>query len=89
MKISTQLTTLLSVAAIGLLIVFGIGIVKLDQVYDETNFCNVNSLPSIMTLDGAVQDTATMRVSLWKSIAEEDQQKVDELNTKIIAAKKN
>jgi methyl-accepting chemotaxis protein len=89
MTISKQLTALVAIAVIGMFAVFGIGTLKLDQVYEETNFCNVNALPSIIVLDEAIQDTARMRVSLWKSIVEDDAQKVTELDEKIKNAKKD
>ncbi|MDD2829930.1 MAG: methyl-accepting chemotaxis protein [Sulfuricurvum sp.] len=66
MTIFKQLLVLVSVALIGLLAIMIMAIVKLDTVYEETNYGNVNSIPSLLTLNEAVDQIATMRVVAYK-----------------------
>jgi len=80
MTISKQLISLIAVAAVGITLVFMTSVLKLDQVYEETNFCNVNSLPSVILLDDCLQDISSIRVLLWKSILEDDTAKIDEFD---------
>ncbi|HEX5330318.1 methyl-accepting chemotaxis protein [Sulfuricurvum sp.] len=66
MTIFKQLILLVSVAILGLITVTVLAVVKLDTVYEETNYGNVNSIPSILTLNSAVDDIAVMRVVAYK-----------------------
>jgi methyl-accepting chemotaxis protein len=89
MNIQKQLMALVSIALVGIITIFGLGVVKLDQVYDETNFCNVNSLPSIVLLDDAIQDASSMRTNLWKSVVENDKDEITKLDAKIRQSNKD
>jgi methyl-accepting chemotaxis protein len=71
MTIYKQLIGLVSVALIGLLSVIIMAILKLDAVYEETNYGNVNSIPSILALNEAVNQISTMRVVAYKYHVEE------------------
>ncbi|WP_295053722.1 methyl-accepting chemotaxis protein [Sulfuricurvum sp.] len=80
MSIFRQLVVLVSVAIIGLISISVLAIVKLDSVFEETNFGNVNSIPSLQTLNEAVDQIATMRVVAYKYHVEtsSDQKKKNE-----------
>ncbi len=82
MTISKQLVSLVGVASVGIIMIFIISLLKLDQVYEETNYCNLNSLPSVVLLDDALQDISKMRISLWKSIVEDEQAKILDFDEK-------
>jgi len=66
MNIYKQLVVLVSVAIIGLIGVSVVAIVKLDTVFEETNFGNVNSIPSLSALNEAVDQISAMRVIAYK-----------------------
>jgi len=72
MTISRQLMTLIATAIIGIGVVFGIGHYKLERVYEETNYCNVNSVPSIVVLNEAIANVSTMRVIAYKYLVESE-----------------
>lgn len=66
MSIFKQLIVLVSVAIIGLIGISVLAIVKLDTVFEETNYGNTNSIPSLVAFDEAVDQIATMRVVAYK-----------------------
>lgn len=66
MTIFKQLIALVSVAIFGLVSISVLAVVKLDTVFDETNYGNINSIPSLQTLNEAVDHIATMRVVAYK-----------------------
>ncbi|MDD3466081.1 MAG: methyl-accepting chemotaxis protein [Campylobacterales bacterium] len=88
MTISKQLVILIASAIIGMIAMFGVGFSKIDKVYEETNYCNVNSLPSIMVLHDAIEDVATMRVVAYKYIVEGDPKQKDSNEDRLLKSKK-
>ena len=64
MTISKQLMVLLAIAIIGACSIFGISYKKMDQVYEETNYVTVNSLPSILSLNHAMLYGLRLRLAL-------------------------
>jgi len=68
MSISRQLMMMLSIAIFGLIAIFGIGLSKMDQVFEKTNTCNVNSLPSVLIMADMQNEFNQMRVRLWEHI---------------------
>jgi methyl-accepting chemotaxis protein len=69
MSISKQLMSMLAIAILGIIAVFAIGISKMDQVYEKTNTCNVNSLPSVLIMGNMLQDFNAMRITIWEHIS--------------------
>jgi len=72
MSLSKQLITMLSIAILGLLAVFGIGMIKMESVYTKTNTANVNSLPSIILMGKLQQDLYRIRLSIWEHMSSTD-----------------
>ncbi|QIR74971.1 methyl-accepting chemotaxis protein [Sulfurospirillum diekertiae] len=83
MTISKQLMILLSIAIIGTCAIFGISMKELDKVYEETNYSNVNSLPSILILNDITVDALRLRLVLWEHISQEDKGSNDKSATGI------
>jgi len=69
MSISKQLMLLLSTAILGMLTIFGFAMTKMDEIYDETNYANVNSLPSVELLNDTMQNGYRLRLNLWEHIS--------------------
>jgi len=63
MSLSKQLMTMLSIAILGIIAVFTIGLSKMDNVYEETNRCNIDSLPSILILNDMQENFYSMEGS--------------------------
>ncbi len=74
MTISKQLMVMLTIAIIGTCTIFGISMKKMDQVYDQTNYSNVNSLPSILALNDITVNALRLRLVLWEHISQEDKE---------------
>ncbi|WP_442765882.1 MCP four helix bundle domain-containing protein [Sulfurospirillum cavolei] len=74
MSISRQLMMMLSIAIFGLIAIFGIGLTKMEQVFEKTNTCNVNSLPSVLIMADMQNEFNQMRVRLWEHITAHDKE---------------
>lgn len=72
MSISKQLYLMILVAILGVGCISFIGISKIHTVYEETNYANVNSLPSIFILSDAMQNGYRLRLNLWEHITHDD-----------------
>lgn len=75
MSISKQLMTMLAIALFGLGTILGLGISKMDQVFEKTNTCNVDSLPSILVIDDLLQGMYRIRIILWEMTTAESYDK--------------
>ena len=74
MTISKQLMVMLAIAIIGTCTIFGISMKKMDQVYEETNYVTVNSLPSVLSLNHSMLYGLRLRLVLWEHITQEDKE---------------
>ena len=82
MSIGKQLITMLGIAIFGIIAVFSIGMTKMEQVYEKTNTCNVNSLPSVLLMGDMSQDFNAMRITIWEHISSHDKGELKALETK-------
>ncbi|WP_041957937.1 methyl-accepting chemotaxis protein [Sulfurospirillum arsenophilum] len=74
MTISKQLMVMLSIAIIGTCTIFGISIREMDKIYEETNYSNVNSLPSILVFNDITVNALRLRLVLWEHISQDDKE---------------
>ncbi|MBV5277674.1 MAG: methyl-accepting chemotaxis protein, partial [Campylobacteraceae bacterium] len=72
MSISKQLYILIFVFIFGICSVYFIGATKINTVYEETNYANVNSLPSVFILNDTMQNGYRLRLNLWEHITHDD-----------------
>lgn len=72
MSLSKQLMTMLAIVILGIGAVFTISIQKMDTVYQKTNTCNVNSLPSILVMADIQKDFYRMRLAIWEHLTHTD-----------------
>ena len=72
MSISNRLLMLVGVVIVGFLIVAGVNMVQMNKVYEETNFGNVNVVPSILLLDKADNQFGRLRVRMYRHILATD-----------------
>ena len=49
-----------------------VGVTKIDAVYENTNYANINSLPSVFILSDAMQNGYRLRLNLWEHITHDD-----------------
>ncbi|MDD3344063.1 MAG: MCP four helix bundle domain-containing protein, partial [Sulfurospirillaceae bacterium] len=83
MSISKQLIAMLSIAILATCTIFGISFIKMEQVYEETNYSNVNTLPSIFVLDEAMQVAYRLRLIIWQHISQTDKVEMDKVEANI------
>ena len=65
---------MLAIAIIGTCTIFGISMKKMDQVYEETNYVTINSLPSILSLNHTMLYALRLRLVMWEHITQEDKE---------------
>lgn len=78
MTISKQLSLILGIAILSTCFIFGVSLLKMNTVYEKTNYVTVNSLPSVLSLNNAMRLSLRFRLLVWEHITQEDPQ----LNTK-------
>ncbi|MDD3466080.1 MAG: methyl-accepting chemotaxis protein [Campylobacterales bacterium] len=88
MTISKQLILLVLSALIGMITMFGIGYIKIGNVYEETNYCNVNSIPSITTLAAMTANVTTLRVTIWQYVVQTNEARAKDIEPRREKAKK-
>jgi methyl-accepting chemotaxis protein len=76
MTIAQRLYVLILVTTVGLLGISGLGIYQMNRVYNETNYTNLNTIPSLNDLNTAFRGYTSSRVMLWHymSIAPEQRE---------------
>ena len=82
MSISKQLMTMLAIAILGIIAVFSIGITKMENVYEKTNTCNVNSLPSVLIITDIQKNMYRMRLAVMQHISSEDKSTMKEIEAR-------
>jgi len=71
MTLSKQLLVMLLSAIIGASIIYGISLLKMDQIYTTTTTCQRTTLPSILVLDDMQRGFYRIRLLLWEHIGTE------------------
>ncbi|WP_263833092.1 methyl-accepting chemotaxis protein [Sulfurospirillum oryzae] len=89
MTISKQLMTMLAIAIIGIFLIFGIAITKMDIVYEKANYGNDNSLPSVLILNQAIQEAFRVRLYMWQHLAQTDVAQMEKIEETIAKTKAN
>ncbi|WP_337883221.1 methyl-accepting chemotaxis protein [Chromobacterium haemolyticum] len=72
MSISQRLLLTLAVALLGLFVVGGFGLLQLHRANERFDYLQINSFPSIQTLDQALQAQTDMRVLTYRHGISED-----------------
>ncbi len=75
MTLSRQLFLMLLSAILGASIIFGISLLKMDQIYTTTTTCQKNTLPSVLLLDDMQRGFYRIRLLLWEHIGTDVQDK--------------
>lgn len=87
MSISKQLIAMLTIAILGIVAVFSIGLSKMENVYEKTNTCNVNSLPSVLVMGKLQKDMYRMRLAIWEHISANDANEMKAIEARYRASK--
>jgi len=68
MTVAKRLYLLIAVAAIGLMLVAGIGIYETERVYTAANFGNDNTVPGLVALDKVGVGVGSLRVAVYRHV---------------------
>lgn len=68
MTLSKQLLVMLISAIVGASTIFGISLLKMDQIYSTTTTCQNTTLPSVLLLDDMQRGFYRIRLLLWEHI---------------------
>ena len=68
MTLSKQLLIMLVSAIVGASTIFGISLLKMDQIYTTTTTCQNTTLPSVLLLDDMQRGFYRIRLLLWEHI---------------------
>lgn len=66
MTIARKLYLLIASVVLGLIILTGMSMYELGKVYDSASYSSVNTVPSILDLDTAIENGSPIRLALWK-----------------------
>ena len=88
MSVAKSLFILILCAALGVLGVAGLGIFQTNKVFTSANFANVNTVPSLVTLNDSVKALTSLRVGVWKLLSLTDVSKVGDIEQQLDTAHK-
>ena len=87
MSLAKRLHLLILAAALGVLVVIGVGYTQMERVFQTTNYGNINAVPSLITLNGAMRSFAQMRIRVYQLLLNKDPAKINDIESKINQAK--
>lgn len=83
MNMKKKMYLLVLSASIGMVSLTGIGLYKINQVYEVTNYANVNSVPSVEVLDKGLADYEEINSLIWEHMTSTDNARMVEVEAKI------
>ncbi|MDI1299720.1 methyl-accepting chemotaxis protein [Methylotenera sp.] len=83
MSMTKKMYMLILAAVLGMLSLAGIGLYKINKVFEITNYANVNTVPSVQLLDEALAHFEEMDGLIWQHMASTDNAKMVEIETKV------
>ena len=83
MSIAQRMNALIIVVVIGLLSLTGLAYYELNRVFDEANYANENSIPSVRTLSVASDEFQKLNGLIWQHMAQSDNAKMVAIETEV------
>ena len=88
MTIAKKMSLLVVSGLVGILLLVGLNEYEMGRVYEAANYGNVNTIPSLVTLDEAMLPMAIMRTQLWMAMAQTDEAKRAEMEGKMAESRR-
>ena len=85
LTLAKKMTLLGAAAALGVALLSGISVQQMNKVYEATNYANVNSVPSILALDGIRGNFSDMRALVLQVVIASNDADIREYEQKITA----
>jgi methyl-accepting chemotaxis protein len=79
MTVTQRFYLLILTAVVGVASLAGLSVVQMDKVYVTTNQANVNTVPSLLTLEQASGAASRLRALVWRYISLTDLSKTSEM----------
>jgi methyl-accepting chemotaxis protein len=83
MSMTKKMYMLILAAVLGMVSLAGVGLYKINQVYEITNFANTNAVPSVQLLDEALAHFEEMNGLIWQHMASTDNTKMVEIEGRV------
>ena len=83
MSMTKKMYMLILAAVLGMVSLAGVGLYKINQVYEITNFANTNSVPSVQLLDEALAHFEKMNGLIWQHMASADNAKMVDIESRV------
>ncbi len=83
MTIVRKMILLVTTSILGLICLAWLGQYKMAGVYEQTNFGNVNVVPSILLLDDASVNLGRLRIRVYRLVLNKDPSKVGQIESSI------
>jgi methyl-accepting chemotaxis protein len=83
MSIAQRMNALIIVVVIGLLSLTGLAYYELNRVFDEANYANENSIPSVRNLNDASDEFQKLNGLIWQHMAQSDNAKMVAIETEV------
>lgn len=87
LTVKAKLILLIAIAVVGLVGLISLSYFNLEKVYEDTNVSNVNSIPSVITLNESMKRFGQLRVRLYRHVLNGDANAMAEIEKKIDEAK--
>ncbi|WP_018607296.1 methyl-accepting chemotaxis protein [Uliginosibacterium gangwonense] len=87
MSVSMRLIVLVGSALLGMVLLVSVATYETDAVYQETNYSNVNVIPSMLVLNQAMLSFSQIRVRTYRHALNTDQAAMQDLDGKIQEAR--
>lgn len=87
LTVKAKLILLIAIALIGFIGLISLSYFNLEKVYEDTNVSNVNSIPSVITLNESMKRFGQLRVRLYRHVLNDDANAMAEIEKKIEEAK--
>jgi len=87
LTVAKKMSLLIGIALLGIIGLIALTYTNVQNVFEKTNYTNVNSIPSILTLNDAMKRFGQLRVRLYRHTLNKDASAMDEIERKIDEAR--
>ena len=86
MTVAQRLYLLMGAAISGLVLIAGLGMYQMSNIFEAANYSNVNTVPSLLTLDSAITEFGRLRVRTYRHVLNTDEAQMAEIERGIKSA---
>jgi methyl-accepting chemotaxis protein len=83
MSVANRMYLLIAIAAAGLLSITGVSYFQMNRIYEDTNYANVNSIPSVQVIDKALAEFEHLNSLIWQHMLNTDNNKMHAIENQV------